>query len=117
MPAPKARRQHRVTISDDMGPVWEWFKEVPPKAAAGEIEFLLRLGVLAAARVRGRGSQAAQAAESSAALPAPAPPAVSPSSTAAPVDSQASEAGEPRVEQAGGWNFLGASLEAAGAGG
>ena len=51
------------TTSDDLGPVWEWSREVPPKAPAGEIEFLLRLGVLAAARVRGRGRQAAPGAD------------------------------------------------------
>lgn len=121
MPGPKgARRQHRVTISDDMGAVWDWFKEVPPRAAAGEIEFLLRLGVLAAAGVRGGGIQAGQGADCPPPLPVPATPAsaASPRRADAQLDSApAGEDGEGRVERAAGWNFLGAGFEAAGAGG
>lgn len=119
MPAPKAaRRQHRVTISDDMGAVWDWFKEVPPRAAAGEIEFLLRLGVLAAAGVRG-GSQTGQGADGSVAVFVPAPPALA---SARGADAQlhsatTGEDGEVRVAQADGWNFLHAGFDAAGAGG
>ncbi len=121
MPAAKgARRQHRVTISDDMGAVWDWFKEVPPKAAPGEIDFLLRLGVLAAAGVRRGGGQAGHGADQPA-LPLTTSPASGSVASAPRADAQLEETtvedGAVRVEKADGWNFLGGGFEASGAGG
>jgi len=120
MPATKeARRQHRITISADMGALWEWFKDVPPKAAAGEIEFLLRLGVLAAAGVRSGSRQAGQGSASPPALSVPAPPAPV-SSPRIPEQADSAPAGEgdeARVDQTAGWDFSGAGFEAAAAGG
>jgi len=114
----KVRRQHRITISADMGPLWDWFKDVPHKAAAREIDFLLRLGVLAAAGVRSGSSQAGQATASQPALSVSPPPApvFSPRRTEAQLDSVPSaEGSEARVEQVAGWNFASAGFDAAAA--
>jgi len=120
MAATKAqRRQHRITISADMGPLWDWFKDVPHKAAAREIDFLLRLDVLAAVSVRSGSRQAGQGSASPPTLSVPAPPApasfpsVSEQSDSAP----AGDGDEARVDQVAGWNFTSAGFEAAPAGG
>lgn len=47
MAATKSARRHlRLTITEDMDDLWDWFQGVRPRAAARELEFLLRLGVL-----------------------------------------------------------------------
>ena len=113
----KARRQHRITISADMGPLWDWFKDVPHKAAAREIDFLLRLGVLAATGVRAGNGQAGRGTDSPAlSVSSPPAPASSSRRTDAQLDSvPPAEGSEARVEQVAGWNFTIGGLEAAAA--
>lgn len=45
-PTKTGRRHLRLTITEDMQDLWAWFQDVRPRAAAREVEFLLRLGVL-----------------------------------------------------------------------
>jgi len=47
MAATKTGRRHLpLTITEDMQDLWAWFQDVRPRAAAREVEFLLRRGVL-----------------------------------------------------------------------
>lgn len=81
MAATKPDRRHlRLTITEDMKDLWAWFQDVRPRAAAREVEFLLRLGVLHATGPWTTGASAA---------PAP----------AAPVGGQAEGALRPAVEE------------------
>lgn len=41
------RRQFRLSISSDMEDIWRRLKDVRPRAATRELEWLLRLGILA----------------------------------------------------------------------
>ena len=112
----KTRRQVRFTISEDMSALWDWFKEVPPGGAAGEIEFLLQLGVQAAVGVRCGSRQAGQAAAGSPPALSPRALAFSPRRTDALLDTvPPAEGSEARVEQVAGWNFASATFEAAAA--
>jgi len=53
------RRQFRFSINSDMDDVWHRLKDVRPRAATRELEWLLRLGVLAEAGLRAGGSAVA----------------------------------------------------------
>ena len=49
------RRQVRFTLHESMGDVYRWFERLPPGAATNkEIEFLLRLGIMAASAMSQR---------------------------------------------------------------
>lgn len=50
--AKPGRRHLRLTITEDMQDLWAWFQNVRPRAAAREVEFLLRVGVLSATGLR-----------------------------------------------------------------
>lgn len=75
MAATKPGRRHlRLTITEDMQDLWAWFQDVRPRAAAREVEFLLRLGVLHATGPWTSGaSQLGPGAYRAPALPASAP--------------------------------------------
>ena len=43
----RSRRQFRLSISSDMEDIWQRLKDVRPRGATRELEWLLRLGILA----------------------------------------------------------------------
>lgn len=43
----RSRRQFRLSISSDMEDIWPRLKDVRPRGATRELEWLLRLGILA----------------------------------------------------------------------
>jgi len=53
--ATASRRQFRLSISSDMEDIWRRLKDVRPRAAARDLEWLLRLGVLTESGLRAGG--------------------------------------------------------------
>ena len=49
------RRQFRLSITSEMGDVWSRLKDVRPRSSTRELEWLLRLGVLAESGLRAGG--------------------------------------------------------------
>ena len=53
--ATASRRQFRLSISSDMEDIWRRLKDVRPRGATRELEWLLRLGILAESGLRAGG--------------------------------------------------------------
>lgn len=51
----RSRRQFRLSISSDMEDIWRRLKDVRPRGATRELEWLLRLGILAESGLRAGG--------------------------------------------------------------
>lgn len=121
--ATASRRQFRLSISSDMEDIWRQLKDVRPRGDTRELEWLLRLGILAESGLRA-GGPAFATFMAGIAAPQPglgrasmlgggqfqpesaAQEGASQRRTEGQLDSvPAAESGEARVEQVAGWNF------------